>query len=83
MATATDLRKQIEQLDRQIIELLARRSKMARRVHEHLEEDEDAEWGQDVTALWLEEGFDHGMEESPITHVCRAVMELGKKLPEM
>lgn len=83
MATPSDLRKQIEQLDRQIVELLARRSKMAKRVHEHLEEDEDAEWAQDVTALWLEEGFDHGMEEGPMTHVCRAVMEMGRKAPEL
>lgn len=80
MASVTDLRRQVDILDRQIVELLSRRTNIVKQVMNHLEEDEvDTDREQQVLANWLEEGFDYDLDESALEKVCKAVMELGKK----
>ncbi len=82
MASIADLRRQIEQIDRQVIDLLARRSKMMKGVIGQQEEI-DQEWEEQVLSNWLEEAFDFGLDEAAATKVCKAVMEMGKKTAEI
>jgi chorismate mutase len=80
MASVIDLRRQIDIVDRQIVELLSRRTNVVKQVMNHLEEDEvDTDREQQVLANWLEEGFDYDLDEGALEKVCKAVMELGKK----
>jgi chorismate mutase len=80
MASVVDLRRQIDIVDRQIVELLSRRTNVVKQVMNHLEDDEvDTDREQQVLANWLEEGFDYDLDEGALEKVCRAVMELGKK----
>lgn len=83
MATVADLRRQIEQLDRQIIELLARRTKMAKSIHMQIPEEEEADWDEQVLSNWLEQSFDFGMDEGGTQKVCKSVIELAKKTAEI
>ena len=71
---------QIDIVDRQIVELLSRRTTVVKQVMNHLEEDEvDTDREQQVLANWLEEGFDYDLDEGALEKICKAVMELGKK----
>lgn len=80
MATVTDLRRQIDTLDRQVVELLARRTTLVKQVMAHLKEDDpDHDREQQVLSNWLEEGFDFDLDEGSLEKVCKAVMELGRK----
>ncbi len=82
MASVADLRRQIDQTDRQIIDLLARRTKMMKGVLTQQEGD-DPEWEEQVLSNWLEEAFDAGMDEGATTKVCKSVMDMGKKTAEL
>lgn len=83
MASIQDLRRQIDHLDRTLIETLARRTTLVRQIMRH-QDDEDEEVptgdrGQQVISNWLEEGFDYDLDEPALTKVCTSVMELGRK----
>ena len=83
MASISDLRRQVDILDRQIVELLSRRTSTVKQVMSHLDEDEvDTDREQQVLANWLEEGFDYDLDEASLEKVCKAVMELGRKSKE-
>lgn len=80
MANIADLRRQIDILDRQIVELLSRRTNSVKQVMSHMEEEEvDTDREQQVLANWLEEGFDYDLDEVSLEKVCKAVMDLGRK----
>lgn len=81
MASVLDLRRQIDVLDRQIVELLSRRTSAVKQVLSHLDEEEqtDKDREQQVLSNWLEEGFDYDLDELTLEKVCKAVMELGRK----
>lgn len=80
MASILDLRRQVDVLDRQVVELLSRRTNLIKQVMTHLDEDEiDTDREQQVLANWLEEGFDFDLDEAALEKVCKAVMELGRK----
>ncbi len=80
MVSILDLRRRIDILDRQIVELLSRRTGVVKQVMSHLDEDEvDSDREQQVLANWLEEGFDYDLDEGSLEKVCKAVMELGRK----
>lgn len=86
MPTIQDLRRQVDHLDRQIVEFLARRTALVRQVMRHLDDEDEEqptnERGQQVLSNWLEEGFDYDLDEPALTKVCTAVMELGRKSKE-
>lgn len=71
-------------LDRQIVELLSRRTKLASEAHRKRDDDEnvDPERQQQVISNWLEEGFDFDLDEASMEKVARAVLEMGKKAKE-
>ncbi len=80
MATILDLRKQIDAVDRQVVELLSRRQKLVKQVLIHLDEDEpDKEREQQVLSNWLEHGFDFDLDESSLGKIANNVMEMGRK----
>ena len=81
MASIADLRRQIDVLDRQIIELLGRRTTLVKQVLTHLGEEEqiDKDREQQVLSNWLEEGFDHDLDEVTMEKVCKAIMDLGRR----
>lgn len=80
MASIIDLRRQVDILDRQVVELLARRNTLVKQIMTQLKEDEpDKEREQQVLSNWLEEGFDFDLDESMLERVCKAVMEMGRK----
>ena len=80
MPSTTDLRRQVDAIDRQIVELLFRRTTIVKQIMAHLPEDEpDKEREEQVLSNWLEEGIDFDLDESPLEKVCRAVMEMGRK----
>ncbi len=80
MPSIADLRRQVDALDRQIVELLARRITLLKQVMNQLEDDEpDKEREAQVLSNWLEEGFDYDLDEAALEKVTKAVMELGRK----
>ncbi len=80
MASVSDLRRQVDALDRQVVELLARRMTILKQVLNQVEEDgPDKEREAQVLSNWLEEGFDYDLDESSLEKVCKAVMEMGRK----
>lgn len=84
MPTLSELRRQIDVIDRQIVELLARRTKLAAQAHRMQEEDEpDKEREQQVLSNWLEEGFDYELDEPSLEKAAKAVMEMGRKGKEV
>lgn len=84
MPSLGELRRQIDVLDRQIVELLARRTKLAANAHRMQEEEEvDEERVQQVLSNWLEEGFDFDLDEVSLEKIAKATMDLGKKAKEV
>ena len=80
MSSVADLRRQVDKIDIQIIELLARRNGIVKQVMTQLDEEgPDVDREQQVLANWLEEGFDHDLNEPALAKVAHAVMELGRK----
>lgn len=80
MASVIDLRRQVDILDRQVVELLARRTTLVKQIMTQLkEEDLDTEREQQVLSNWLEEGFDYDLNEALLEKVCKAVMEMGRR----
>jgi len=80
MPSINELRRQIDVLDRQIVEFLARRTKLAADIHRQNEGEEvDTERQQQVLSNWLEEGFDFDLDEVSMEKVVKAVMEMGRK----
>lgn len=80
MASIIDLRRQVDILDRQVVELLARRNTLVKQIMTQLKEDEpDKEREQQVLSNWLEEGFDFDLDEGMLERVCKTVMEMGRK----
>ena len=83
MPATSDLRRQVDQLDRQIIELLSRRTTIVKQILAQLSDEEpDTEREQQVLSNWLEEGFDYDLDEASIEKISKAVMELGRKSRE-
>lgn len=83
MPSISDLRRQVDILDRQIVELLSRRTTLVKQVLAHLSEEEpDKDREQQVLSNWLEEGFDFDLDEMALEKVCKTVMELGRKSRE-
>jgi chorismate mutase len=83
MPSVSDLRRQVDNLDRQIVELLARRTTLVKSILIHRSEEEpDKEREQQVLSNWLEEGFDYDLDENALEKVCKTVMELGRKAKE-
>ena len=80
MASLSDFRRQVDALDRQIVELLSRRMVLLKQVLMRLEDGEiDKEREAQVLSNWLEEGFDYDMDEVSLEKICKAVMEMGRK----
>lgn len=80
MASIGDLRRQVDQVDRQVVELLARRNILVKQVMAQLpDEAPDKEREAQVLSNWLEEGFDYSLDEAGLERVCKAVMDLGRK----
>ena len=80
MASLLDLRRQVDALDRQVVELLSRRMALVKQIVASLEADEvDKEREAQVLSNWLEEGFDFDLDEVSLEKVCKAVMEMGRK----
>lgn len=80
MASISDLRRQVDALDRDTVELLARRNKLVKQIMTQMKEEEvDDEREQQVLSNWLEEGFDFDIDEVALEKVCKAVMEMGRK----
>lgn len=78
-----DLRRQIDILDRQVVELLSRRNALVKQITRHLDEDEpDKAREAQVLSNWLEEGFDFDIDEASLEKVCKAVMDMGRKAKE-
>lgn len=83
MPSVFDLRRQVDILDRQIVELLARRNMLVKQIMNQLDEDEpDKAREAQVLSNWLEEGFDFDLNEAALDKVCRSVMEMGRKAKE-
>jgi chorismate mutase len=80
MPSVSDLRRQVDSIDRQIVELLSRRMHVVKQILTQLE-GEDVDTGREAQVLsnWLEEGFDYDLDEASLDRVCRAVMEMGRK----
>lgn len=80
MPSTIDLRRQVDALDRQIVELLSRRTGLVKQIMSRLTEEEpDKEREEQVLSNWLEEGIDFDMDEAPLEKVCKSVMEMGRK----
>ena len=83
MPSVSDLRRQVDHIDRQLVELLARRTTMVKQIMTQLDEDEpDTGREAQVLSNWLEEGFDYELPEAPLEKVCKTVMDLGRKAKE-
>lgn len=83
MPSVSDLRRQVDILDRQIVELLSRRTTLVKQILAHLKEDDaDNDREQQVLSNWLEEGFDYDLDEASLEKVCKTVMEMGRKAKE-
>ncbi len=80
MASILDLRGQVDSIDRQIVELLARRMTIVKQITTRLPEDEpDKDREAQVLSNWLEEGFDFDLDEVGLERISRAVIEMGRK----
>lgn len=80
MPSIIDLRRQVDILDRQIVELLGRRASLVRQVVGARGDDErDTDREAQVLSNWLEEGFDHDLDENGLEKVCKAVMDMSQK----
>jgi chorismate mutase len=80
MPSVLDLRRQVDALDRQVVELLARRNVLVKQITSQLDEDEpDKAREAQVLSNWLEEGFDYDLDEASLEKVSRAVMDMGRK----
>lgn len=80
MPSVVDLRRQVDGVDRQIVELLSRRNTLVKQITTQIEEEEpDKEREAQVLSNWLEEGFDYDLSEPDLEKVCKAVMEMGRK----
>lgn len=80
MPSVSDLRRQVDALDRQIVELLSRRMTIVRQILNQVDEDTpDKDREAQVLSNWLEEGFDYDLDEASLEKVSRAVMEMGRK----
>jgi len=83
MPSLSDLRRQVDTVDRQLVELLSRRTLLVKHIMTQLDEDEpDKEREAQVLSNWLEEGFDFDLDEAALEKVCKTVMEMGKKARE-
>ncbi len=83
MPSLNDLRRQVDAVDRQVMELLSRRMVLLKQVMAQLEEDgPDKEREAQVLSNWLEEGFDYDLDEASLERICKAVMEMGRKAKE-
>ncbi len=83
MPSVSDIRRQVDTLDRQIVELLGRRAALVRQVatirdEEGTDQDREAQ----VLSNWLEEGFDHDLDENGLEKVCKSVMDMSQKAVE-
>jgi chorismate mutase len=58
VASLADLRRQIDQLDRQLMDLLARRTKLMKGVLAQTDDEVDPDWQEQVLSNWLEQAFD-------------------------
>ncbi len=84
MPSISDLRRQVDAVDRQIVELLSRRMVLLKQVVAKMEDDEtDKEREAQVLSNWLEEGFDYDLDESGLEKVCKSVMEMGRKAKDV
>jgi chorismate mutase len=80
MPSTIDLRRQVDTIDRQIVELLSRRTAIVKQITTRLEEDEpDKEREEQVLSNWLEEGIDFDLDEVTLEKICKGVMEMGRK----
>ena len=80
MASVQDLRRQVDILDRQVVEFLSRRNMLVKQIMTQLKDEEpDKEREQQVLSNWLEEGFDFDLDEVVLEKICKAVMEMGRK----
>ncbi len=83
MASLLDLRRQVDILDRQIVELLSRRTALVRQIVTAREDNEtDKEREAQVLSNWLEEGIDYDLEEMGLEKVCKAVMDMSQRAVE-
>ena len=84
MPSVSDLRRQVDAVDRQIVELLSRRTLLVKQIMTQLDEDEpDKDREAQVLSNWLEEGFDFDLDEAQLEKVCKQVMEMGRKAKEV
>lgn len=84
MASVIDLRRQVDAIDRQVVELLSRRNVFVKQITTQLGEDEpDKAREAQVLSNWLEEGFDFEMDEVQLEKVCKSVMEMGRKAKDI
>lgn len=80
MASITDLRRQVDILDRQIVEILVRRNGLVKNILTQVNEDEpDKDREDQVLSNWLEEGLDFDLDEAMLEKICKNVMEMGSK----
>ena len=80
MSSVADLRRQVDKVDIQIVELLGRRNTLVKQEMTQLDEEEpDTDREHQVLANWLEEGFDHELNEPALAKVAQAVIDLGRK----
>ncbi len=83
MPSVSDLRRQVDAIDRQMVELLSRRTLLVKQVMNQIDEEEpDKEREAQVLSNWLEEGFDYDLDESSLERICKQVMEMGRKARE-
>ena len=83
MPSVSDLRRQVDQLDRQMVEILSRRMTLIRQILRQLDEDEpDTDREAQVLSNWLEEALDYDLDEASMEKICKAVMEMGRKARE-
>ena len=83
MPSVSDLRRQVDHIDRQIVELLSRRHVLMKQIMRILDEEEpDKEREAQILSNWLEEALDYDLDEAAVERVSKAVMELGKKARE-
>jgi chorismate mutase len=84
MPSTSDLRRQVDAIDRQLVELLSRRTVLVKQIMSQIDEEEpDKEREAQVLSNWLEEGFDYDLDEASVEKVCKTVMEMGRKAREI
>lgn len=84
MANVSDLRRQVDNVDRQLIELLGRRTTLVKQIiGQQDEEERDQDREAQVLSNWLEEGFEYDLDERTLENICKEVMQLGKRSKEV